>query len=343
MSFPEDEDLFQNTRMSLGDHLEELRSRLWRALIGLVVGMVAGFFISQPILEFITAPINQELRAFYAKRRQGLEDRWKKGDALLQKVDEPREITLDVRNTDLGPLQAGEEEGWRTIRARIRPVAWELALTAAREEALAQHGLMGLTLTEPFMVYFKVSLYCGAVLASPWIFFQLWSFVAAGLYPQEKRLVHVYLPISIGLFLAGVALCEFVALPLGISYLLSFYDWLHIAPDIRLGDWLSFALLMPLVFGISFQTPLLMLALAQIGITDADFYRRHRRMAIFVLSLIAAVFAISPDAINMLSLAIPLWALYELGIWLCVLAPRPVEEEVLEEESLNGEEVELWF
>src|SRR5262249_60690526 len=108
---------------------------------------------------------------------------------------------------------------------------------------------------------------------------------------------------------------------------------------IRLGDWLSFALLMPLVFGISFQTPLLMLALAQIGITDADFYRRHRRMAIFVLSIIAAVFAISPDAINMLSLAIPLWALYELGIWLCVLAPRPLEEELLEEESMNGQEV----
>jgi sec-independent protein translocase protein TatC len=339
MSFSDGEDFFRDTRMSLGDHLEELRGRLWRALLGLAVGMVAGFFISQPVLELITAPINQELRTFYANRRKGLEDRWKKGDAQLAQADQPREITLEVRNTDLGQPEAGEGDGWRTIRARIRPVAWELALAAAREEALAQHGLMGLTLTEPFMVYFKVSLYCGLVLSSPWIFFQLWSFIGAGLYPQEKRLVHFYLPVSIGLFLAGVALCEFVALPLGISYLLSFYEWLNVAPDIRLGDWLGFALLMPVVFGVSFQTPLLMLVLARIGITDADFYRRHRRMAIFVLSLVAAFLAVCPDAVNMLSLAIPLWGLYELGIWLCVLAPRPAEDDFIEEDSLNTEEV----
>src|SRR5436309_1844268 len=69
--------------------------------------------------------------------------------------------------------------------------------------------LSSLSVTEVFMVYLKVSMYTGFVIASPWIFYQLWMFVAAGLYPHEKRYIHLYLPVSLGLFLAGVCLCQF--------------------------------------------------------------------------------------------------------------------------------------
>jgi sec-independent protein translocase protein TatC len=334
------------SRMSLGDHIEELRRCLWRAIAGLLAGVVIGFFISQPAFEVIAGPINRELRTFYSNRRQAIERRLANGDPVLTQANLPREMPLEIRRADLSPALASEGEEWVTVRARIRPVSWELMAAQTREEALARHGLTGLTMTEPFLVYFKVSLYAGIVLASPWIFHQLWTFIAAGLYAHERRLVHLYLPLSIALFLGGVALCEFVVLPLGVAYLLSYYEWMGAEPAIRLGDWLSFALLMPLVFGISFQTPLVMMALERIGLADADFYRRHRRMAIFLLAIVAAVISVTPDWVNMLALAVPLWGLYELGIWLCVLAPGSREEDSPDSEpwdfSGDGEEGEVF-
>jgi sec-independent protein translocase protein TatC len=180
--------------------------------------------------------------------------------------------------------------------------------------------------TEPFMVYFKVSIYCGVVLSSPWVFYQFWLFVGAALYPHERRYVRVLLPLSLGLFLGGILLCEFVVLPVGVAYLLSYHEWLNLEPDLRLSEWLTFALLMPLVFGFCFQTPLVMVFLQRVGILDADTFRRHRRLALFLLTILAAVVTVTPDAYNMLALTLPLWGLYELGILLCRLTARPEDD-----------------
>ncbi len=187
------------------------------------------------------------------------------------------------------------------------------------------------------MVWLQVAIYIGFILASPWIFFQLWMFVAAGLYPTEKRLVHVYLPFSLGLFLVGVLVCEFVVLPIGIHYLLSFNQWMNIEPDLRLSEWLTFAILMPLVFGIAFQLPLVMFFLDRIGLLTVKTYLAYWRMAVFVILLLSAVLAVSPDPFSALAMAIPLWGLYFLGIWLCWVMPRaepdlevPDPEEMVE-------------
>jgi sec-independent protein translocase protein TatC len=215
-----------------------------------------------------------------------------------------------------------------SLPVRVRPLDWEILTGEAARLVNRPPSLMSLTVTEPITVYFKVSAYCGIVLASPWIFYQLWLFVAAGLYPHEKRLVHVNLPLSIGLFLGGVALCEFVVLPTGVDYLMSFNDWLGYEPEPRLSDWLSFALLMPLVFGVAFQTPLVMVFLERIGLFSVEGYRRHRRLAIFLLAVLAAVISVTPDYYSMLALTVPLWGLYEVGILLCCWAPRtPGEPE----------------
>ena len=116
------------------------------------------------------------------------------------------------------------------------------------------------------MMYIKVSLVAGFIVASPWIFYQMWQFVAAGLYPHERRYVHVYLPLSIGLFLAGVFFAFYLALPLVLDFLLGFNRWLGVVPQIRLSEWVSFVILLPVMFGISFQLPLIMLFLERIGI-----------------------------------------------------------------------------
>jgi sec-independent protein translocase protein TatC len=115
--------------------------------------------------------------------------------------------------------------------------------------------LQGMGVMEPFMVYFKVSLLCGVVLACPWIFWQMWSFIGTGLYPHEKKLIHVYLPFSVLLFVGGIVLCQAFVMHRAVEAMLGFYKWIDVDLELRLNEWLGFAVVMPLVFGIAFQTP----------------------------------------------------------------------------------------
>jgi sec-independent protein translocase protein TatC len=316
-----DQDPFAATRMSLGDHIEELRLRLWKALAGFGIAFALGFFLSPMVLRCIAAPVDRALAKFHERRLEQLVQRLHAGDPQLCDANQPRAGEILVSAPHLArALDLPEdkiEQDWVLLPVRIQPLDWALLTGEAMRLVHRPPSLISLTVTEPFMVYFKVSACCGVVLASPWIFYQLWLFVAAGLYPHEKRLINVNLPLSIVLFLGGVALCEGIVLPTGLDYLLSFNDWLGYEPDLRLSDWLNFALLMPLVFGLAFQTPLVMVFLERIGVFTVQSYRRNRRLAMFLLAALAAVVSVTPDWINMLALAVPLWALYEVGIVMC--------------------------
>lgn len=332
-----DEDPFATTRMSLGDHIEELRLRLWKALAGFGIALIVGFFLSPSLLRFIAAPVDQALAKFHQRRIDRLLGRLREGDPQLREANQPRdvELLLPARRLAemLGLPREQIEPEWTPLPVRVRPMDWALLTGEAMRLVHRPPSLMSLTITEPFTVYFKVSAYCGIVLASPWIFYQLWLFVAAGLYPHEKRLIHVNLPLSIVLFLGGIGLCELVVLPTGVDYLLSFNDWLGYEPEPRLSDWLNFALLMPLVFGLAFQTPLVMVFLERIGLFSVESYRRNRRLAMFLLAVLAAVLSVTPDYFNMLALAVPLWALYEVGILLCRWPTRSTNRILSEPEA----------
>src|SRR5262249_52360341 len=197
-----------------------------------------------------------------------------------------------------------------------------------------------LNVTEAFMVWFKVCIVCGIILGSPWIFWQIWMFVAAGLYPHEKRLVHFYLPVSLFLFLAGVVICEWAVIPKAIEALLWFNEQMNLRPDVRLNEWLSFAIFMPVVFGVSFQTPLVMLFLNRLGIMDIDSFRNRRRMAWFVMAVFAAVITPSTDAFSMLFLWVPMSLLFELGIVMIRYMPQ-VKSELGEDAPEPDELVEV--
>jgi sec-independent protein translocase protein TatC len=218
-------------------------------------------------------------------------------------------------------------------------VSYGNPLEAAAFQQAAQRVLLDidnpstLNVQEAFMVWFKVCIVCGIVIGSPWIFWQIWMFVAAGLYPHEKRLVHVYLPVSLGLFLAGVVVCELFVIPKAIEALLWFNEWMGLKPDLRLNEWLSFAIYMPLVFGASFQTPLVMLFLHKLGVMDADSFRNKRRYAWFFMAVFAAVITPSTDALSMLFLWVPMSLLFELGIWLIKWSPREPDLELEAPES----------
>jgi sec-independent protein translocase protein TatC len=334
------DDFFANTRMPFGEHIEDLRRHLLKALAGSAVALVVGFYLSPPVLDFIAAPVVRELTAFHRRRVEQLHKRLKDGEAQLAAVNEAREVEILIPVTRLRALLRlpdGGDGEWEALPMRVRPLDWSLLTAEAGQLIYRPPALVALSATEGIMVYFKVSIYTGLILSSPWVFYHLWAFVAAGLYPQERRWVHSFLPVSLGLFLGGVALCEFVVLPMGLSYLLSFNEWLGFEPDLRLSEWLGFALFMPLLFGAAFQTPLVMLFLDRLGLVRVEFFRRHRRMAIFVLAVAAAVLSVTPDAVNMLALAVPLWGLYEVGILMCSWwgHPRMLHEEgILDNDGL---------
>ncbi len=150
--------------------------------------------------------------------------------------------------------------------------------------------LIGLNAQEAFMIWIKAALIVGLVMASPWVFWQIWTFVAAGLYPHEKKYVHVFLPFSLGLFLLGRPAWRslFVFEPV-LDFLLSFNRSMGVDPDPRISEWLGFVLILPLGFGVSFQLPLVMLFLERIGVFNVTIYLEKWRMAILVIFVVAMV------------------------------------------------------
>lgn len=333
------EDYFAETRMSFGDHIEDLRTHLVRAIAGFAVGMAIAVIFGSWVYGFITRPVVVQLQRFYDHRVEETAKKLAAGDKDLDQYNQPTEFLHRIKAKDL--KEALRRLGFQPAAGQVAEVGddemipfplWGLPLDISMKLQKAQQivgrrpGLSTLNVMEAFMVYIKVCAFTGLVISSPWVFWQIWAFVAAGLYPSEKKYVHRYLPISLGLFLAGVLLCQFMVIPKAIEALLWFNEWLGLEPDLRLNEWLSFALLLPLVFGLSFQTPMVMLFLAKLGILDADSFRKKRRIAWFAMAIFSAIFT-PADVLSMLLMWIPMVGLYELGILMVQYSARASEDE----------------
>jgi len=336
------DDLFAETGMSFGDHLEELRHYLWRAVIGFIIAMLVSLLIGKPVLYvFIIRPVEKQLQDFYDDLAQ---ERKKEvlGDETVKKLDaaQPQAVEIEFVRSQVKALLEGRpvelvekpEDLPTTERVRMQvvipePVKYAAATLDAQRLLGPRPTVKTFNVTEAFIVYFKISMITGFVLGSPWIFLQIWSFIAAGLYPHEKRYVHVYLPFSLGLFIAGVLACQFIVLPKAIGALLWFNKFLNLEPDLRLNEWIGFAIWFPILFGLSFQTPLVMLFLERLGLCTVETYRSKRRIAFFVLAIVAA-FGPTVDAFSMLFQWIALCLLYQLGIWLCMWSPRKPQFDI---------------
>jgi len=356
------DDFFAETRMSFGDHIEELRRHLWRAIAGLGFCLVIGFVldavgyytewrlgryefgIGRPLMQIIQQPVEDALRAYKHRDREKQLKKASEDIANERKAAEeanrPREINVYLPPETVAQLRGVPKdkiESGMDVKMMVRPLEMEAAIGEGKLY-VEPAGLSALSVQEALVVYFKVSLVAGLVIASPWVFWQIWSFVAAGLYPHEKKLVHVYLPFSLGLFLAGVFVCQFLVMPQAVAAMLWFNEWLGITPELRLNEWLSFAIWMPVIFGVSFQTPLVMLFTGKLGVADVPFYASKRKYAYFAMAVFAAIITPSPDAITMLMLAVPMCLLYELGIILIKFQPK---SEFEDQESETDELVEV--
>jgi sec-independent protein translocase protein TatC len=248
------QDLLDST-MSLGDHLEELRMRLIRALFGLGIGGVIGLCFAPKIIAFIKIPYDE-------------------------------------------------------------------AMTAVMGEEVA---LQIISVAGGFVSFVKIGLITGLIISSPWVFYQLWMFVAAGLYPRERRYVYLATPFSAGLFVGGALFFIIVVAPITLKFLVGFNKRiLDVRSQFTFQHYISFVSHLMLVFGIAFQTPIAIFFLNKTGLVSLQALRRSRKFVLLAVFIVAAM-ATPPDVISQITLAVPLYLLFELGIVLSYFASRKKE------------------
>jgi len=274
-------------RMTLGEHIEELRKRVLRALIGVVVGMVICFFFGEHLFKVMFWPL-------------------------------------------------------------------EIATSGSPPDLYYQ------SLPESFGTYFRVCLIAGAIFSSPYGLYQMWQFIGAGLYDRERVAVRKYLLPSFVLFILGVVFFLVVVAPLIIGFFLHFAqstypsppnwggEWLgpflgrgdlatattqaaatqpasarpYVQPLLTVGKYVSFVALLSFVFGLAFQTPLVVYFLGRTGIVPVKTMRQGRRYVAVAIMGISAVVTPS-DVGSMVALAVPMYLLYEIGLLFAGRAERP--------------------
>ena len=439
-----DDDLFNDSTMTFGEHLEELRRALFRACAGLVVGLLVAVFVADDVVRWIEEPLREGLRGFYLKKAKhelanagealtSLED-W----AILEQLEwSPQVVRVNraqLRQAIGGSALADESPTWtpeplsaedasaicqrwqQAAADSVEGLIWSLLTDEERarcqsdtsqqparfteivnrlctssalyeriyerllprckdpdQKAILQQTyarlqkspsttdtrainrqllqlavpelqfrpeamvqlvtwspmnvqVQALSVHEPFLIYLKAALVVALILASPWIFLQIWEFVAAGLYPHERKLVYTFLPFSIGLFLLGASLAFFFVFDPVLDFLFQWNLNLDVSAEPRITDWISFVLLLPLGFGVSFQLPLVMLFMERIGMFTVESYLSQWRIAvlsIFVLSM----FLTPADPVSMILMAIPLTILFFGGVLLCKYFPRELQPQ----------------
>lgn len=279
-------------RLTIGEHLEELRRRLAWGLAAVLVVVIVGLCFQDELMVFVTVP-HRRAMAWAEARRPA-------------RPDPVSEALARAR------ASRGEESG--------RALADAVEALAKREDA--QRGtLVALRFTEPFLSYLKLALVAGCLGGGPILLYQLWRFVGSGLYPHERRSFLGFLPLSVGLFVVGLAFGYVVLVPATLAYLASYGDPEVMRNSFAIGPYLSLFLGLTMAVGLSFQVPVVMLVARRLFGVPAASFRQYRRHAILVAAVVAALVTPSPDPMSMMCLMVPLILLYELGNLLVRLGP----------------------
>lgn len=171
------------------------------------------------------------------------------------------------------------------------------------------------------LVEFKFSIYAAIVVGLPVLLYQLWMFVVPAFHPKTRRLVYSFVGPSFGLALLGIAFAHFVVLPRVVGTLLSVTN--HVAtPTFGIESTLNFIMLVFLAFALIFQTPIVMIALARLGIINSAFLKRSRRYFLFGFFCFGAIAAPDGNPLTMAMMAVPMYLLYEISLWIIVVLEK---------------------
>ena len=174
--------------------------------------------------------------------------------------------------------------------------------------------LINIELTQQLLIHMRVALWGGVLLVSPYILYQLFAFVAPGLYSTERHVAIRAVATGYLLFLAGIALNYFVIFPITVRFLGGYQVSADVANTITLSSYISVLGVMSLVMGVVFELPVLCWLLAKIGVLKADLMKKYRRHAIVAIVIIAAVITPTGDPFTLALVSVPIYLLWELSI-----------------------------
>ena len=230
------------------------------------------------------------------------------GEVRASFFDHLTELRIRLVRALLGIAVGVAVAGWfseRIFRYVMQPV-----LDSLPE---GQRALNYTSYLEPFLVYLKVAIYGGGFLAAPWVLFQLWLFIAPGLYKREKKLVIPFVGVGTLLFYCGIAFTYFAVMPFAFPALASIAGP-DMKPILTMREQLTLVLAMMLGFGLVFEIPVIIAFLAMIGVVTPEFLAKYRRHAMIVNVILAAIITPTGDPFNLFLMAAPMIVFYEIGI-----------------------------
>jgi sec-independent protein translocase protein TatC len=322
----------EGLQMSFLDHLDELRQRIIYSVFSIAIAFSVCFALSDYIYDFLAVPVVKQLRK--AKREQQAKygqpnvNDLKDGetaqytfvqDTSVNGVKIPNGATVRVKKiTKDNQPQLALELPWaigKTIVPAETPVS---SILKDGEKSLyfddENSKLVLRGVTSSFMIYMEVALYAGIAFAIPFLLYQIWAFIAPGLYKHEKRYVTPLIAMGTVFFILGAAFAYKVAFPAACDYLLGLAGKGGFQTLLDAEDYLNLIIMIMLGSGIVFQIPTLSYLLARIGLLTPGMMWRSWRYAIVIIAIISAVLTPTADAINMTIFAAPMVALYFLSI-----------------------------
>lgn len=183
--------------------------------------------------------------------------------------------------------------------------------------------LVFLGLADPFLLYFKVAALAALFLAAPFLLYQLWGFVAPGLYRKEKLYLAPFLLFGTLFFLGGGAFAYYVAFPMAADFLLKMGEGFEM--QLTVERYFSFLMTMILGLGMMFELPIVILVLSALGVVTPGFLLRHFRWAVLIIFVVAAIITPTPDVVNLCIFAVPALLLYLLGVAAAFVVTRKKE------------------
>lgn len=224
------------------------------------------------------------------------------------------------------------------VAAIFNSIVFELLLYPLKQVSgldPAAYKLTTFSPAEPFMTSLKIWVVVGIMLAAPFLIWQMWAYVGPAFSSTEKRYFYPVVISTTLLFLGGVVFGYLVVLPKGLQFLLGFGSG-NFNIQNRASDYFTFVALFVLAFGAVFEMPVVLVLLAKVGVVDDKFLRKHRRHAILISAIVAAVITPSQDAFSMLAMFFPLVILYEISIPLARLVQPKREAEAGGKDTGDG-------
>jgi len=285
-------------RMSFGDHLDELRKRVIKSLLAIFVAVVAVFPFKLTVQEIVIEPYRVQWRIGFTNYVANLQA--EKDAGKLD--DDPLGLKyLEFCLAEKDRIFEGDFR-WAYLMKELSgyPVPYNLYATGGLED---------------FLSFMWVALIFALILASPVVLWQIWAFIAAGLYKHERAVFLRYFPFMLLLVAAGVAFGYRIALPYSLGFLIGMMDPTMVGALFSVGQFLSLLFMTTAAMGVVFQVPLVMLALQKVGLVRHKTFTKHWRATILIMVLTAAIFT-PPEPVSMILMSMPMMLLYGIGLLL---------------------------